>query len=209
MSRSAQRFDTGTGWSPRRPLAGMARLARLALALAPALLGGCGFAPLYAQDGSSPVADLPAIYVDNIPAGHYGQLVREGLQQRLDSPESGAASRFRLVVGLGTSAAGIAVQPDNSSTFTRIVGTATWTLYTVGIAPVRLASGSARTLDGYNQIDQQYFQSTISGETANNRIAANLADQVTLEVAAWFRSARENGDAALAAAERPPSDGGA
>ena len=166
----------------------------IALAALLLLLGGCGFQPLYAQDASSPVADLPAIYVDNIAAGHLGQLLREELQARLDSPDSGAASRYRLVVGPAINAAGIAVQPDNSSTYTRVIGTANWTLVTVGIAPKTLATGSARALDGYNAIDQQYFQSTLSNDTVDARLMANLADEISLQLAAWFRSAHEKHD---------------
>ena len=158
------------------------------------LLGGCGFQPLYGQGPASPVADLPAIYVDNIAAGHLGQLLREELQARLDSPDSGGASRYRLVVGPALNAAGIAVQPDNSSTYSRIIGTATWTLVTVGITPKTLATGSARALDGYNSIDQQYFQSTLSNDTVDARLMANLADEISLQLAAWFRSAREKND---------------
>ena len=167
---------------------------RTILSALPLLLGGCGFEPLYGGDPSSPAADLPAIYVDNIAAGHLGQLLREELQARLDSPDNGAASRYRLTVGPAISAAGIAIQPDNSSTYTRVIGTANWTLVTVGITPKTLAHGSARALDGYNNIDQQYFQSTLSSDTVNARLMQNLADQISLQLAAWFRSAREKHD---------------
>ncbi len=147
------------------------------------LLSACGFQPLYSQ---STRADLPAIYVNNI-SGRYGQLIRESLQQDLGVPASGAAAQYQLDVSPALSAAGVAIQPDNSSTFTRDVGTASWTLRTTGMRPVTLASSSARTVDGYDNIDQQYFQSTISSETTQTRIAANLADEITLQVAAWFK----------------------
>ena len=147
------------------------------------LFSSCGFQPLYSQ---ATRADLPAIYVNNIN-GRYGQLIRESLQEDLGVPASGAAARYQLDVNPSLSAAGIAVQPDNSTTFSREVGTASWTLRTVGIKPLTLASSSARTVDGFNNIDQQYFQSTISSETTQARLAANLADEITLQVAAFFK----------------------
>ncbi len=156
-------------------------------------LASCGFAPLYARGTDDPDGDLGSIYVNNM-GGRYGQLVRESLQQHLELPVSGANSLYTLDVSPGLTSEGIAIQPDNSSTYTRLVGSASWTLKTVGIAPRTLASGSARTVDGYNNIDQQYFQSTISNETTQARIAANLADTITLELAAWFRREHENGD---------------
>ncbi len=155
------------------------------------LLGGCGFQPLYGSGADSPTADLPSVYVDNIAAGHVGQLLREDLEARLDSPVSGADSRYRLTVSPALTSAGIAIQPDNSSTYTRLVGSASWTLATVGVTPKTLAHGSARTIDSYNPIDQQYFQAVLSNDTATARIMSNLADQVSLQLAAWFRSAHE------------------
>jgi LPS-assembly lipoprotein len=174
---------------------------RAAALLALLGLAGCGFEPLYGRGGGGgdPGSDLAGVYVNNI-VGRYGQQVRENLQQRLDLPVSGAAAIYTLDVSPGQSSEGLAIQPDNSSTYTRIVGTANWTLRTVGVPPRVLATGSARTVDGYNNIDEQYFQSTISNETAQGRIAANLADAIALQVAAWFRREHERGDPDLRAA---------
>lgn len=176
------------------------RLLGTLAALVPAgPLAACGFQPLYGQGPDSPTADLPAIYVDNI-GGRFGQLVRENLQTRLDVPNSGAASLYTLSVSPGINAQGIAIQPDNSTTFTRQIGTADWTLRTVGVPPRALASGHARMVDGTNNIDQQYFQSTISNETTQARIAAGLADEIALQLAAWFRREHADGDRHLRAA---------
>ena len=150
------------------------------------LLTCCGFQPLYERGADGPTAELPAVFVNNI-GGRYGQIIREQLQQDLGNPPSGASALYQLDVNPGLSAAGIAIQPDNSSTFTREVGTADWTLRTTGITPVTLASSHARTVDGFNNIDQQYFQGTISGETTQTRIAANLADEITIQLAAYFK----------------------
>ena len=178
------------------------RLAAALLLLPP--LASCGFQPLYARGDDTPDNDLTAIYVNNV-GGRYGQLIRENLQERLDLPTSGSASLYTLDVGPGLSAEGLSIQPDNSSTYTRLVGSATWTLKTVGIAPRTLATGSARTVDNYNNIDQQYFQSTISNETTQGRIAANLADTIALQLAAWFRREHERGDRDLRPPVPPPT----
>lgn len=177
------------------------------LALLP--LASCGFEPLYARGTDSPDSDLSSIYVNNM-GGRYGQLVRENLQLHLDLPVSGADSLYTLDVSPGLQSEGISIQPDNSSTYTRLVGTASWTLKTVGSAPRTLATGSARTVDGFDNIDQQYFQSTISSDTTQARIAANLADTIALQLAAWFRREHERGDRDLhppasAPLPKPPS----
>jgi LPS-assembly lipoprotein len=158
-------------------------------------LSGCGFEPLYEHGPGGPTADLPEIYVNNI-GGRYGQLLRERLQEDLGSPVSGADARYQLDVLPGLSGAGIGIQPDNSTTFTRVVGTATWSLRTTGIAPVVLASSSARSVDGYNNYNQQYFQGTISGDASQTRLTSNLADEITLQVASWFKRRDEAGQGA-------------
>lgn len=169
------------------------RLLALASLASVAALAGCGFAPLYSSGDDSAVPDLPAIYVNNI-GGRYGQLIRQNLQEHFASPVSGAASLYTLDVSPGLASEGVGIQPDNSTTYTRLIGTAGWTLKTVGLTPRTLASGNARTVDGYNNIDQQYFQSSLSNDTTSARIAANLADMISLQVAAWFKREHETGD---------------
>jgi LPS-assembly lipoprotein len=114
-----------------------------------------------------------------------GQLLRQELQARFDHGEA-LAKRYELAVAFGLSADVIGIQQDTSATRVRYIGTASWSLKTLGTAPTVLSSGNARSLDGLNILDQQYFEQDLAGETVMRRLAVNLADQVTVQVAAYF-----------------------
>ena len=150
-------------------------------------LGGCGFHPVYAPRTGQPAgsqAELAAIRV--APLGdRLGQLVREELQARFDHGEA-LAKRYELAVALGLTVDALGIQTDTSVTRLRYIGTASWSLKTVGTAPTILSSGSARSLDGLNILDQQYFEQDLAGETVMRRVASNLADQITIQLAAYF-----------------------
>jgi len=150
-------------------------------------VSGCGFHPIYAPRTDQPAgaqAQLAAIRV--APMGdRVGQLVREELQARFDHGEA-LAKRYELTVGLGLTVDALGIQTDTSVTRLRYVGTASWSLKTVGTAPTVLSSGNARSLDGLNILDQQYFEQDLAGETVIRRLASNLADQITIQVASYF-----------------------
>ncbi len=145
-------------------------------------LAGCGFHPLH---GERPDAQLPEIFVATIP-GRPGQLLRQELQQRLAGSSDAAPQDYTLRVAYGLSNEAIDVHGDNTSGRNRIVGRATWTLSSVAPNPVTLTTGSARSVDGFDTIDTQYFAATIASETTFGRVAGNLADSITTQIATWF-----------------------
>ena len=161
---------------------------RLVLGAALLALGGCGFHPVYGSSGAVAGAadELTAVDVSLIPE-RPGQLLRQALQQRLTGTGFNAsAKRYQLVVSLGILAASVGEQQDSSITRIRQLGTANWTLKRLDPGQSFVASGVARTLDGVNVIDEQYFASDVAAETANRRIADNLADEITLQLATYF-----------------------
>jgi hypothetical protein len=81
----------------------------------------------------------------------------------------------------------LGVQPDNSTTRNRDVGTATWSLHPAGDTTRKLAGGTVRSLDGYNIIDEQYFYADLQEEQTQHRLAEALADQIVLGIALYFR----------------------
>ena len=176
MTRRSSRWRECSGW-------------RVVVAAAVLALGGCGFHPVYGSGGgvaSGSGRELTAIDVSLIPE-RAGQLLRQALQQRLagtgyDVP----AKRYQLVVSFGIATAAIGEQADSSVTRLREFGTANWTLKRLDPGQSVVTSGVARSLDGVNVIDEQYFASDIAGETANRRIADNIADEITLQLAAYF-----------------------
>ena len=164
---------------------------RLVLAGAGALLGGCGFRPLYApgpNGAPSPAqAELATVYVALLPE-RSGQLFRQALQRRFEGTGSGVQKRYELAAALGLVPEGIAVLRDNSTTRIRIVGTTSWTLRDLSPQRNVVTSGTARTLDGYNVINQQFFALEMENEAATRRVAEALADQVTLQLSSFFAS---------------------
>ena len=68
-----------------------------------------------------------------------------------------------------------------------MIGTVTWNLVAQDPGRTRLTSGSAKSVDAINIFDAQYFAADLENETAQRRLAEALADQITLQLATFFR----------------------
>ncbi len=150
-------------------------------------LSGCGFHPVYATRGASApaVAGLSQVDVALIPE-RFGQLTREALEARLEVGGAGTVHRYRLVTSLGLSSDAIGVLPDTVATHVRLIGTAQWTLMSEDASGAILAHGTARDVDGFDIIDQQYFAADLSNQAVQRRIAKSLASQIALQLALYF-----------------------
>ncbi|HUB49662.1 MAG TPA: LPS assembly lipoprotein LptE [Acetobacteraceae bacterium] len=161
---------------------------RWALALgSAALLASCGFQPVYMPTASGKPGpaerELAAIHVNLIP-DRPGQELRQDLQERLGS-DSGGLSRYNLSVNFSVSGEGIGILPSTIATRIRLIANATWTLTTP--EGTRITNGSARALDAFNILDQQYFASDMDNEVLAGQLASNVADQITMQLASYFR----------------------
>lgn len=171
---------------------GVRRIARrsfLSLLAAPAL-AACGFHPVYGpgpSGGDGPSAQgLAEISVGLIPE-RPGQLLRLALQERFERAGIAAAHRYDLDVAFGISSDSIAVQQDSTATWVRLTGTATYKLVAQDPSRATLTSGVARSVDGYNLFDQQYFAADLESDAVQRRIAQAVADQIALQLATFFR----------------------
>ncbi len=149
-----------------------------------ALTTGCGFHPVYG-DGRPSQAALAAVYVGLIP-NRSGQLLRQALQARLDGTDGDVPKRYTLGVSFSESVQGLGVQADNSTTRNRDIGTATWNLVLSDNPTQRLASGTVRSVDGYNIIDEQFFYADLQEDATERRLAQALADQIALALGVYF-----------------------
>lgn len=153
-------------------------------------LSGCGFQPVYmpTASGNAGVAqrELAAIHVNLIP-DRPGQLLRQALQDRLAMGSSGVAYRYDLTAGFGIGGEGIAILPNTDTTRIRFVGTASWFLAAQDPGRTQLAHGTAKAVDALNVIDTQYFNTDLENEAIQRRLANTLADQVVIQLAAYFR----------------------
>ena len=153
-------------------------------------LSGCGFQPVYmpTATGKAGVAqrELAAIHVNLIP-DRPGQELRQALQDRLELAGGDVKRRYDLQVGFSVSGEGIAVLNDNNATRVRLIGTAIWTLTAQDSGKTKLSSGFAKAVDAMNILDSQYFALDLENEAVQKRIAETLADQITMQLAAFFR----------------------
>ncbi len=157
-----------------------------------ASLAGCGFRPLYGpvSKGAAVQPEMAAIFVAVMPE-RQGQLLRQALQRRFEGADSGVAKRYEVTGGLSITAEGLGIQQDTSSTRVRYNATSGWTLRTLGLQPVDLTKGNARATDGINVNNQQYFAADLEQAAAFKRLAETVADQITLDIAAFFRKRAE------------------
>jgi LPS-assembly lipoprotein len=153
-------------------------------------LAGCGFQPVYmpTASGKPGVAqrELAAITV-NIIGDRPGQLLRQALQEHLEQGATGVEQLYTLTVSYGIGGEGIAIQQDNSTTRTRLVARASWFLNAADATRQELTRGTARAVDAYNILDEQYFAADQENDFAAVRLADQVADQITLQLAAYFR----------------------
>ena len=161
---------------------------RILLLLLLGTLAGCGFTPLYGTTGAGagPGADLGQVSVALIP-NREGQELRQALQDRLEAGGGGTSSRYDLYVSLALADGALAITQESGSTRIRVTGTASWTLKGQDAAHTTLASGAAHALDGYNVINQQFFQADLSQGSTNRRVDEALADQITQQLAVYFK----------------------
>lgn len=157
----------------------------LALAALPAL-AGCGFRPVHRDGGPADVrvsAELAAVRVALVQERH-GQLLRRSLARRLGN--AGAAARYELHVGVQFGAEIQGYRRDGTPSRVRMVGTANWTLYGLGVPPQRLTGGIERAFDAYNLPENQFFAADNARDAMQARLMDQLADDVTQHLAVWF-----------------------
>ncbi len=163
---------------------------RRALLLSALGAASCGLHPVYApvsgKGTDAPASQLAAIQVGLIP-DRTGQLLRLALQERFERSGAAPARLYDLTVNYAVSSENIGILQDYASTRVRYIGRATYTLTTDVPVHTTLTSGSAQALDGLNQFDQQFFAADQEGETVQRRMAGQLADEIALQLAVYFR----------------------
>jgi LPS-assembly lipoprotein len=167
---------------------GLSRRGALSLG-ASAALAGCGFQPVYMRTASGEPGpaqrDLAAVSVAIIP-DRPGQLLRQALQERFGSDAGDVPARYRLAVSYGIAGQGIGILQSSIATRVRMIGTANWTLTPIDGGPT-VTSGIAKAVDAFDILDSQYFAASLSTEQTQKRLASELADNITLQLAVFFR----------------------
>lgn len=183
LSRRLKRRKGPRQAQPERFGVGVAVLA------ASLLLAGCGLQPLYSGGGSGSVAQtLRSVTVAPIE-GRAGWLVRTALEDRLGTPQSGAAV-YRLEVLLDDDITGFGIRSDDAVTRERRTLRARYRLVDAVKGTV-LLDATAGSDAGIDVVGSEY--ATVAAEqTALERLSKEVADQIVTRVALY---ALRNGNA--------------
>lgn len=157
---------------------------RAALVAALLALPACGLQPIYAGGASGAAATaLSSIEVAPI-ADKGGYLLRQELVRRFG--ERGGAARYRLEVALDDRISGFGIRGDSSRSRERRTLRARYRLIDMETNAVMVdaTAGSDVTID----VVQSEYAVVAAEETALERLAGELADQITLKVAVLARS---------------------
>jgi LPS-assembly lipoprotein len=167
----------------------LSRRAVLALG-STAVLTGCGFQPVYMPTATGQPGpaqrELAAIDVNLIP-DRPGQLLRQALQDRFAGTGDATAHHYDLAVTFWITGRALGMQSDATITRVRLIGRATWTLLAQDLAHTNITNGSALATDAENVFDAQYFAADLENESIQKYLATAIADQITLQLAAYFR----------------------
>ena len=157
----------------------MTRAALLALLL----LGGCGLQPLYSS-GSHGVAAAALSDIGVAPiADRAGHIMAGRLQSRMGT--AAADPHFRLEIELDDQILSFGIRGDNSVTRERRTLRARYRLVRIATNAVVL-DATATSDAGIDRVSSDY--AVVAGEnTALERLAANLADQIVIRLAVFAR----------------------
>lgn len=156
-----------------------------ALGLA-ALLGACGFHPMYSsepgENGARQV--FASIYVDPIQGENVGYDLRNSLIDNLSAASKPQQAAYRLKVNIAQYLQGIAVA--NNATVTRYNYTmnANYELSDIRTNKV-VKSGIERTLSAYDVVTSPYA-TLVAQQDAQKRGAEDIASRIQIDLAAYF-----------------------
>lgn len=156
---------------------------RIALALAALVaLSGCGLRPLYGGGSDGRVAAaLASVSVAPI-SGRDGWLVQNALRDRIAIAD-GSAARFRLEVELDDQIEGFGIRADDAVTRERRSLRARYRLVDLeaGQTVLDATAGSDAGID----VVRSEFATIAAENTALERLAAEVADQIVARIATY------------------------
>lgn len=164
-------------WSRRQVLSRAAVAAGAA-----ALLGACGFQPLYGEHGPRGGAgeNLEQVSIANIQ-NRYGQQLRNNLIDRFYTTGYPAKTAYDLLVTMTAAEQKLAVRKDATSQRAQLDVTAPFRLVETASGKTLLSS-SSRALIAYDVLDEQYgAMATVNN--AYDRALVQIADDITNRVA--------------------------
>lgn len=174
----------------RRGVVHLGRLAAmLALLSVAAPLAGCGFTPMYAENGVSP--GLSAIQVV-APEGRVGYLLRQDLDDELAHDKSVPAT-WRLNMDVGQVRDPRGLREDNTAERYEVQVTVRYTLTEMATGKVA-TTGTVTSEVSYDAADQPYA-GIAAREDTQRRAASDAARRIRLALSAWLSKRDASGAA--------------
>jgi LPS-assembly lipoprotein len=167
------------------------RHARAALVLALAsLAGGCGFHPLYGDNGATAqtAGKLAVIYVDPIPDNKLGYELRNELIDLFDASGDPSKNVYRLRVTINTRSEGVAIQ--NDAAITRYNDTLTVTYSLTDANHQVITHGTETGLSAYNVVTSPYATLTAQ-QSADKNAAVDIAYRIRTDLAVYFAQSEQ------------------
>jgi LPS-assembly lipoprotein len=163
------------------------RLSILAVALA--LLAGCGFQPLYGEraSGARVGDDLQSVRISPLPQRN-GQILHNFLRDDINPYGQPAEPLYELRIGLRETSEDSGIRRDETASREVITMRAAFQLVDLAADSV-LYEGQARSSSAYNILDDR-FASIVSAEDARERALRELSADIKLRLAAYFSARR-------------------
>ena len=145
-----------------------------------ALLGGCGFTPMYGSAGMAPA--LAAVEVE-APETRTGHLLREEIDDAL-ARDRGRAAAYRLALTVDEDRYARGLRIDDVATRYEVALTVGYIL-TDSRTRRQLTTGTAQVAVTYDSPDAPYA-SVAAYSDGQERAANQIAERIRLDLARWF-----------------------
>ncbi len=159
---------------------------------AAALLGGCGFQPLYGDRdyGAAGGEELAAVKVNTIP-DRAGQILHNFLLDRINPQGRPATALYSLEIQPVEQKSNVGIIKDSTATLAQLGNTANYTLYDLK-KKAAVQSGRSRSFTSYNIVESQ-FATLAAEKDARERTLREIADDITTKVAVFLASKKQAG----------------
>ena len=151
-----------------------------AVALPALSLSGCGFVPLYAQQGLT--INLAQIAID-VPQTRTGYFVEQDLRNRLASDDK-SEKLYKLVITMKEQHYAIGYKVDDTSTRSEITTNVTYKLKNISTNAVILTDSFSETVT--YDTSTSPFTGVISQQNAQQRIATSISQKIQTDLALYF-----------------------
>lgn len=166
------------------------------VAVVAAMLGACGFQPLYGEHpgGARTDTELAQVQVVAIDNGRTGHDVYNALIDRLSPNGEPTSPDYQLRVDLRERREGVAIERDASITRYNYQLLAHYSLVDMRSGNV-IHEGDSRSIASYNVVDSQ-FSTLMAQRDAEERAATELSEDIKLRLAIFFDRQLSSGSGA-------------